>query len=261
MDSPAPDPPLLFISDVHFGGFSKSQNERIESELIQLINYCLRNNIRMAILGDLFDYWMEYPDFEPSFAQRLLDRFEEYNNQLGPTLFITGNHDNWTRDHLRQRGFYLIHETYQFNLDKEQVLMLHGDGLADSSLQLKRPLLHRFLRSDVFVSSFQALFPPALGLTLMKYFSRVTRKMDWNPHKENHLNNWAKKQLKKSTATVVLAGHDHIPREKQFSFGTYINLGTFYKHRTMALYNKEGISLVEWRPHLQTLTKFENSSH
>ncbi|NIU01308.1 MAG: hypothetical protein GWN62_08805, partial [Aliifodinibius sp.] len=101
--------PLLFISDVHLGGFSDNKNERIESELIQLINYCQRNDIHLAVLGDLFDYWMEYPDFVPNLGRKLLDRFESFNKELGPTLYITGNHDNWTRNHLEDRGFYLIH--------------------------------------------------------------------------------------------------------------------------------------------------------
>lgn len=261
MDSPALQSPLLFISDIHLGGFTDTQNTRIESELIQLINYCQRNNIRLAVLGDLFDYWMEYPGFVPKIGKKLLTRFEDFNNQLGPTLYITGNHDNWTRNHLIDRGFYLIHEQYQFNTNDKEILALHGDGLNDPKYELKRPLMHRVLRSRAFVKLFQTLFPPQTGNFIMKYFSRMTRKMEYNTRKEDQLNNWAKHQLKDSDVDIILSGHDHIPRQKQFPFGTYINLGTFYNHQTMAYYNNEGISLVCWEPELQTLTEFEPTSN
>lgn len=261
MDSPQIEPPLLFISDIHLGGFTDRENARIESELIQLLNYCQRNGIRLAVLGDLFDYWMEYPAFIPSLSQKLLDRFEEFNTQLGPTLFITGNHDNWTRNHLKDRGFYLIHEEFQCNIANKPALTLHGDGLSDPTYQLKRPLMHRMLRSRSFINLFQKVFPPQMGIAIMKYFSRITRKMEWDSHKEEILNKWAKQQLKNSTLELILCGHDHIPRMKQFPFGTYINLGTFYHHRTMAFYNNSGINLVCWKPELQTLTQFEPSNN
>lgn len=261
MDSPALQPPLLFISDVHLGGFTDTKNARIESELIQLINYCQRNDIRLALLGDLFDYWMEYPGFVPKLGRKLLDRFENFNNQLGPTLYITGNHDNWTRNHLKDRGFYLIHEQYQFSKDDKKILTLHGDGLNDPKYKLRRPLMHRVLRSRRFVKLFQTIFPPQIGNNIMKYFSRITRKMDWDARKEEQLNNWAKHQLKNSDVEVILTGHDHIPRQKQFPFGTYINLGTFYNHRTMAYYNNDGISLVCWKPELQILKQFETKNY
>jgi UDP-2,3-diacylglucosamine pyrophosphatase LpxH len=261
MDSPALQLPLLFISDVHLGGFSDAKNERIESELIQLINYCQRNDIRLAVLGDLFDYWMEYPGFVPKLGKKLLDRLEDFNSQLGPTLYITGNHDNWTRNHLIDRGFYLVHESYQFSTNDKKILTLHGDGLTDPKYNLKRPLMHRLLRSQKFVKLFQTVFPPQTGNTIMKYFSRVTRKMDWDTRKEEQLNKWAKHLLKNSDVEVILTGHDHIPRRKQFPFGTYINLGTFYDHQTMAFYNNDGFSLVCWEPELQTLKQFETSSN
>jgi UDP-2,3-diacylglucosamine pyrophosphatase LpxH len=261
MDSPALQPPLLFISDVHLGGFSDAENARIESELIQLINYCQRNNIRLAVLGDLFDYWMEYPDFVPKVGKKLLDRFEDFNTQLGPTLYITGNHDNWTRNHLKERGFYLIHEQYQFNKDHKKVLTLHGDGLTDPKYNLRRPLMHRLLRSRPFVGLFQTIFPPQTGNTIMKYFSRITRQMDWDARKEEQLNSWARHQLKISDVEIILSGHDHIPRLKQFPFGTYINLGTFYDHKTMVYYNNDSISLVCWNPELQTFKQFETKNY
>lgn len=261
MDTPAIQQPILFISDAHLGGFSEAENTRIESELIQLINYCQRNSIRLAVLGDLFDYWMEYPDYVPNIGQRLLTRFQAFNQKLGPTLFITGNHDNWTRSRFEECGFYLVHETHRFDIHGQTVLALHGDGLNDRSYNLQRPLLHKILRNKTFVRIFQTILPPTAGITIMKYYSRFTRNLDWDPYKEEKLNRWAREQLKKNEIEVILCGHDHIPRQKQFPFGTFINLGTFYQHRTLAFYNNNTISLVCWEPHRQVLKQLESSSN
>jgi len=260
MDYPTIEQPILFLSDVHLGGFSERENARIESELIQLINYCQRNNIRIAILGDLFDYWMEYPDHVPKLGKRLLNRFENFNKNYGPSLFITGNHDNWTRNHLIKKGFYLEHEHYFFSLNGHRIMTLHGDGLSDAKHNLSRPLMHKLLRNEKFLEIFQQLFPPRAGIKIMKYFSRLSRFMNSESEKAHKLDCWAKEQLLTTNIDIILCGHDHSPRQKHFPFGTYINLGTFYKHKTMAYCNNDVISLVRWEPDMQSLKQFETTS-
>lgn len=250
--------PLLFISDAHLGGFSDKENTRIESELVQLISYCQRNTIRLAILGDLFDYWMEFPDHIPSLGKKLLDRFEEYNHHLGPTLYITGNHDNWTHGHLEDRGFIIESEFHTITLGDKKAILLHGDGLSDPDLGLSRPLLHRLIRHPSFISWYQRLFAPAAGLSVMKYFSRFNRWLDDQQEDSSTLNNWAEQQLQDSQWDIIISGHDHIPRSKHFSFGSYINLGTFYKHRTMAYYNNASVTLVSWKPGTQSLKPIDS---
>lgn len=257
MDELTLSAPILFISDAHLGGFSDKENDRVESELIQLVNYCQRNDIRLVVLGDLFDYWMEFPDFIPSLGRRLLDRFEEYNQAVGPTLYITGNHDNWTRGHLSDRGFHVVPEYVQITLNEKKLLLLHGDGLADAAFDLPRPFLHRLLRHPGFIRLYQQVLTPRIGLQLMKYFSKFNR---WiNNHEDNRqvLNNWAKRQLQHSEIDLIISGHDHIPRMKHFVFGSYINLGTFYRHRTMALYNNNAADLVSWKTGIQSLQPFD----
>lgn len=257
MDELTLSAPILFISDAHLGGFSDTENTRIESELIQLINYCQRNNIRLAVLGDLFDYWMEFPDYIPSLGRQLLDRFEEYNRTLGPTLYITGNHDNWTRGHLSDRGFHVVPEYVELTLDGKKIMLLHGDGLADGTFGLKRPFMHRLLRDSSFIKLYQQVFTPSVGLWLMKHFSKFNRWINREEDNRATLTNWTKQQLQQSEFDLIISGHDHIPRREQFTFGRYINLGTFYKHRTMAFYNNTSADLVFWEPGTQSLQPFD----
>ncbi len=261
MNTPTYQEPMLFISDVHLGGFSQEEDERIESELIQLINYCQRNGIRMAILGDLFDYWMEYPDHVPDIGKKLLDRFETFNRELGPTLFITGNHDNWTGNHLQKRGFYIEHEQVDITLNGDSIMLMHGDGLADDKHSFPRPSMHQFIRSKKFVRLYQKILPPAIGLTVMKYFSRFSRLLSSETPQGDKLNRWVRQTLDETDFDIIICGHDHIPRFQQFTFGSYINLGTFCKHQTMAFYNNGKASLVCWKPDIQSIKPFDNHSN
>lgn len=244
----------LFLSDAHLGGFHSEKNQRIEENLIRLVDYADREGYRFVILGDLFDYWMEYPDYLPDLGSRLLKRFRDYNRRWGATLYITGNHDNWTHGYFTKLGFEVERNYRVLHLHDRNLLVMHGDGVDDDRLELERPLLHRLLRHPVFVRGYQALLPPRWGLKLMKHFSRFTRQHDEERAGTEKLDEWAEYHLSTHDTDIVICGHDHCPRVRNYSFGTYVNLGTFYQDLTLARYNNEGIQLVRWNEEKRRLT-------
>lgn len=236
--------PDIFLSDLHLGAHEKETDGQIESDLFSLLNYCEEHRIKVHILGDLFDYWMEYPGHIPELGNPLLKRFEEFHQNNPATLYITGNHDNWTRKGFESAGFDVEPEFRILNLNGTLVFLLHGDGLVSSDINLKRPLLHRLLRSRWFISIYQKLTSPATGLFLMKHFSRFSR---WKSHPDpSRLNRWAEKFLSSNRVSLILSGHDHIARVETFDFGTYINLGTFSNDRTVVVHTNGEFELVIW---------------
>lgn len=247
---------LLFLSDAHLGGFDKRKNLQIESELLHLIGFCQKNNYKLYVLGDLFDYWMEYPQQLPAIAVRLRRRFKTYNKNFGPTLYITGNHDNWTRGYFKSIGFDVEKNHRFLQLDSQKILLLHGDGLDDVSMNLPRPLFHRLLRHPTFIAGYQRLLPAGWGLKVMKYFSRFTRSAQNSRLDQKMLNKWAEKKLKHTDVDTIICGHDHLPRVRNFDFGTLINLGTFYQHKSLATYNNGNFSLVTWNDTTRELKPF-----
>lgn len=263
MPHPPEDPDgILFLSDAHLGGFSDRRNRRIEEQLIRLLDYCEKHRHRICILGDLFDYWMEYPDrhFVPRLGQRLLRRFREFNDPDRPTLYITGNHDYWTGPHLPASGFDVEHSWRSLNLDGQSVLLLHGDGLPDPGMRVHRPLLHRLLRNKRFIRMYKTVFPPETGIRIMRLFSKFTRFLENGKYDPEVLDRWAERFLSDTDFDVAVSGHDHVPRIRNFDFGTYINLGTFCNHRTLCIYNNGRFSLVRWRDSEQELTAYQPES-
>lgn len=234
----------VFVSDVHLGAFSEQTDKQIEQDLIALIDYCTSNGIQLYILGDLFDYWMEYPGYVPKLGQNLLAKFEDYNKKNGGAIYITGNHDNWTFGHFEKKGFTVEPDFLDTVIGTKRVFMHHGDGFSNGSYNLKRPFFHRVLRNKYFVKLYQFVLPAKAGLRLMKIFSSLSRSRNFmDPMR---LNRWTETFLRQNPFDVVLCGHDHIPRVKTFPFGTYINLGTFFNHRTAAVYTNGEFDLVIW---------------
>lgn len=251
----------VFISDVHLGAFSAKTNRKIEQDLIALINHCKIEQIEIHVLGDLFDYWMEYPEqsFVPTLGENVLDAFEDYNNSVTSALFITGNHDNWTFGHFKERGFEIEPNFRLKEIGEKRFLLMHGDGVAANKIDFPRAAFHRFLRNPKFIQTYQKILPPEQGLATMKMFSNLTRRR--NNHNPEPLNRQAKKIFKRHHLDYIITGHDHVPRKETFPRGCYINLGTFFNHRSMALYNKDGLQLVNWQAESKKFIPFDRNNN
>lgn len=245
----------IFLSDVHLGAFSDEQNRHLEDELIRLVDYCESNRIQIHILGDFFDYWMEFPSYIPDLGRNVLNRFEKYNRVMGnKTTYITGNHDYWTVSHLDERGFRVEHEYSELELDQKKIFLCHGDGLTDERFQLPRPLLHRFLRHPKFITFYKTVLTGKTGVEWMKKFSSITRdEEDIDPER---LNRWAEFMLETFTYDLVVSGHDHVPRKETFSAGTYLNTGAFHNFKTVLKYTKGAFQLVTWVDSTQEFKPF-----
>lgn len=234
----------IFLSDVHLGAFHEEKNQQLENSLIELVDHCQEQSIQIHLLGDLFDYWMEYKNYIPPIGEKLLNRFEIYNQQL-PATFITGNHDFWTYGHFAKLGFKTETEYVHIELDESSILMFHGDGLTDNIFSLPRPFLNNILRQKWFVDIFQFILRGKTGNHLMKHFSEFTRdEDDINPER---LTDWAGNFLSSSEYNVIITGHDHVPRIETFTNGLYINPGAYHMYHSLIYYTNGAFKLVEWK--------------
>lgn len=250
---------ILFIADVHLGAFSEQQNRQIENDLIALIDYADQHQYKIALLGDVFDYWIEYPDFTPDLGKQLLQRFRAFNQKNDSAIFITGNHDNWTLGHFSKLGFSVEPNYHLLHIQDKEILLLHGDATGDSIEQLERPFLHQLIRSKYFLKCYRALLPPKIGLKVMQQFSRMTRLLSGGDEDTDFLNIWAKKMLNQSDIDYIICGHDHIPRNILYDGGTFLNTGSFYNKRSLVAYNNGRFQLVNWSKSHQ-LIPFQNPS-
>lgn len=247
----------LFISDVHIGAFDQTKESELRDELLSLIGWCQDEKIRLHVLGDLFDYWMEFNDYIPTLGQEILSRFKRYHDVVGPTYYITGNHDYWTCGHFNDCGFHVYTDPTVMQLDEMRVLLFHGDGADNFDTEFRRPALHRLLRHPAFIELYQAVCTGEQANLLMKKFSSFTRNpLDRDPQK---LNQWAGRLLQKDTVDAMIAGHDHVPRAETFYGKTYINCGAFHSDKTLARYKNGMFDLVVWNSGHRQLEKINHT--
>jgi UDP-2,3-diacylglucosamine pyrophosphatase LpxH len=249
----------LFLSYVHLGAFSEATNKQLEESLIKLLDAAEANRWKIYLLGDLFDYWMEFRNgHKPDLAHRLLERFEAYNRAMGPTLYITGNHDNWTRSYFEEIGFDVEPEYRELNIDDTRIFLHHGDGLTDQRFRFPRPLLHRLLRHPLFLMIYQNILPNALALRLMQWFSNNSRGEElYYGHEIYKHNQWAKWFLSQFDYDAMIFGHDHKARSQSLNQKCFVNCGAYFVGRTLACYTKQKLQLVRWNDHsnhLETVT-------
>lgn len=235
---------ILFISDVHLEGFSAEKNHAIERDLVSLLHWANDEKYVLVIAGDLFDYWMEYPNSRyPSVFSPILRQLATYSS---PKFMVTGNHDNWDKG-LFGDLFDVCDSEFLKIQGASSLFVFHGDGFADPKTGFRRKWMHRLLRSPSFVKVFQLLLSPERGWSVMKWFSRWNREMEEkNPTSPGKIGTWVKKQTA-FEADIFIAGHEHLRQNEDFSRGHYLNLGCFYESRDVAILHKKKLTLGNWK--------------
>ncbi len=262
LQPPPANTPRLFISDVHLGAFSVEINRKLENDLIGLIDFCEKNQLQIVILGDFFDYWMEYSGNPPPIGQAILHRFEKFHRETGShTLYITGNHDNWTGDYFSRIGFDVEHE-YRIIQDSDIAFMImHGDGLQDPGMNLPRPLMHRFLRNSYFITLYQALLPSKLGWQIMKLFSglsKMTNDAKKSSVRGEALDSWVRDRVRNDDSIqAIIYGHHHRPILWKERENICMNCGYFGKDGTVGLYTNRNFQIVIWDAGNKVLSEYQ----
>ena len=277
------EPTHLFLADVHLGG-SILMGENYEKGLCSLINYAAQKKIQLYLLGDVFDYWMEFPAQKsekkpfksiqslrettlPPLGSSVLDTLKKYNQACGPAYYILGNHDYWDAGYFASIGCKVFNDGCTIDLDRQTVCLLHGDGLPTKKTRihgnlitpLKRPILHTILRSKTFITLFQFFFAPNQAWSMMKAFSNFSKKKE-KPALAN-IDSTLKNLINFSDIDLVIAGHDHLARTVHTKGGKYINTGPYYENNLVLTYSKQGWVHAEWDERQSKLVVKEKPSY
>ena len=277
------EPTHLFLADVHLGG-SILMGENYEKGLCSLINYAAQKKIQLYLLGDVFDYWMEFPAQKsektpfksiqsprettlPPLGSSILDTLKKYNQACGPAYYILGNHDYWDAGYFASIGCKVFNDGCTIDLDRQTVCLLHGDGLPTKKTRirgnlitpLKRPILHTILRSASFITLFQYFFTPNQAWSMMKAFSNFSKKKE-KPALAN-IDSTLKNLINFSDIDLVIAGHDHLARTVHTKGGKYINTGPYYENNLVLTYSKQGWVHAEWDERQSKLVVKEKPSY
>ena len=252
---------IYFLSDAHLGSLAIEKGWAHQKKLIDMLEEMSKDAASIYMLGDMFDFWMEYfihdkrkHQYAPFFKE-----LRKLSKQGIHVHIFTGNHDLWTFGGMAQLSYAEIHyEPCTILRYGKAIYLAHGDGLLPSNWESLYPKdvkkkIKRFMRlKDIFRSPFlQFCFrclPPSWGNKFGYEWAKRSRLKEiakpcpYKGEDKEELVLFAKEQEKQHNhRDYYIFGHRHIELVLQISKDSrVVILGDCFKEFTYAKLDHKG---------------------
>ncbi len=242
---------IYFASDNHLGAPTKEASLPREKKFVAWLDEIKHDAAAIFLLGDLFDFWIDYKHVVPKGFTRTLGKLAEISDSGIPIHFFVGNHDLWMNGYFEEElNIPVYHEPKAFSFNNKTFFIGHGDGLGPGDKGYKR-------MKKVFTNPFcKWLFRwlhPDLGVKLAQHLS-VKNKLISGDEDATFLgehNEWlvqyCKRKLEEKHRDYFIFGHRHLPLEIDLNKDSkYVNLGDWIKYYTYAEFDGDTMTLKEF---------------
>jgi UDP-2,3-diacylglucosamine hydrolase len=237
---------LYFVSDAHLGAPFPDAPEW-ERSFAEFLGSIRESATALYILGDLFDFWIEYrhairPDYFRTIHElkNLVDRGVEVN-------YFAGNHDFALGPFLTDTiGIKVYSGHFRTELQSRKVFLFHGDGLIRKDAGYR--ILKRLLRNP-FNQKVYKLLPPSVGVRLGSFCSGTSRNINEHRMTETILSEYrdrAKSYLDQGSDIVFFA-HTHEAELSRWGEKIYCNTGAWMRTFNFATMKNGTVRLWTWR--------------
>jgi UDP-2,3-diacylglucosamine hydrolase len=123
-------PSALFVADGHFHLRPDPPEQRRLRRFLELVGHA-RAADHLVLLGDIFDFWFDYPHFRLKGYEEILAELDAVRAAGTRIHFVGGNHDIWAAGYLHDRyGTGNPSGGPQtLSLGEARIRLDHGDGL------------------------------------------------------------------------------------------------------------------------------------
>lgn len=136
-------PTAVFVADCHFHLAPDAEERRRRERFVEFLAAARRVD-HLILLGDIFDFWFDYPHFRLRGYEDILQALDGARAAGARIHFVGGNHDIWAAGYMRERyGCPGDGEAVTLELGDVRVRLDHGDGF------LARGLAYRSFRALV----------------------------------------------------------------------------------------------------------------
>ncbi|HEY5125320.1 MAG TPA: UDP-2,3-diacylglucosamine diphosphatase [Ignavibacteria bacterium] len=234
-----------FISDVHLGFGSREVNREKEKILIRFLEEIRKDAKEIFIVGDLFDFWIEYRQVVPKGHYRLLTKISEIVESGIKINYFSGNHDFWRGKYFKAEfGIEIINVPIEIEIKGKKFFISHGDGLSFNDTGYK--ILKKILQNRVSQFLYSWVHPD-IGIWLAKKSSSTSR--DYTSQKDyskkDGMTEFAEQKTNEGFDFVIF-GHRHFPLRKDFQNGTYINLGDWIRNFSYGVFEEGKFTLARY---------------
>ena len=242
---------IYFASDNHLGAPSREKSLEREKIFVRWLDEIKKDACEIFLVGDLFDFWVEYDEVVPKGFIRVFGKLAEISDSGIQINFFVGNHDLWIKDYFQQElGIKVFKKSTQFNFNNNLFYVGHGDGLGPSDRGYK--ILKKIFTNSVIQFLFRIIHPD-IAIKLGRYFSQKSKLLsgdevsDFLGEDNEWLIQYCKKKLKHENINFFIFGHRHLPLDIDLSSNSkYINLGDWIKHFSYAIFDGKKLELKKF---------------
>jgi len=217
---------IFFVSDLHLGTEYPDAPPERDIHFCDFLKQIEGNASHLFILGDMFEFWMEYAHYIPKHHFNVLARILQLVENGVEVHYLSGNHDfNLGRFFGEKLGIHIHHSPFEITLQGKSLHLLHGDGMAVSDWKYR--LIKRIIVHPLSNWWFKLLHPD-LGMLLAKFVGKKSYQHQTKiSPKEYHKT--ANNILQGGDAGIVMHGHTHSFFIKETNNGLHINTGSWIK--------------------------------
>ncbi|OBQ52002.1 UDP-2,3-diacylglucosamine diphosphatase [Tamlana sp. s12] len=243
---------IYFASDNHLGAPTAEASRPREKKFVAWLDTIKQDAAAIFLLGDMFDFWIEFKTVVPKGFTRTLGKLAEISDSGIPIYYFVGNHDLWMNGYFEEElNIPVYHKPKEFTFNNKTFFIGHGDGLGPGDKGYKR-------MKKVFTNPFcQWLFRwlhPDLGVRLAQHLS-IKNKLISGDDDAKFLgedNEWlvqyCKRKLKEKHHDFFVFGHRHLPLNIDLNDNSkYINLGDWIQYFTYGVFDGETMTLETYK--------------
>jgi len=239
--------PLYFISDIHLKLRTSPEEKNRRESLYRLLDQVQLTGGTCFFVGDLFDFYFEYPDLVPKSYTDFYQKAKEMKKDGVELHYILGNHDYWVQEFMTHEIMDQVYfDDAIIDVNGKKFFLTHGDGLLSWDHGYR--LLKKMIRSKFFIWLFRWLHP-TIAYKIANAISRSGRH-DTHPEKFNEdvrieLQDYAKNHFDNGFDYMV-CGHYHLGEMFSVNEGKLAILGDWFHRPSYAVYDGMDLKLHQW---------------
>lgn len=210
-----------FVSDVHLGSISDPDNLR-EKAFVEFLRSLPKETKGLYMLGDIFDFWVEYKNVVPRGFVRVLGELAALHDRGVELWMFCGNHDYWFSDYLQKEiGLNIIYDPWKVVKVGEMTMCLgHGDGVGNHRL-VTRMVFH-FFRDPLCIAILKFLHPYLIFQFAHKWSekSRAKHRHYVFQNENDPIYKFAEEHSASHNVDAYVFGHLHSPAQVTLPCGS-----------------------------------------
>jgi len=235
---------VYFIADAHLGGEPPSFESEKLRDLLALLSHLRGRASSLYLVGDLFDFWFEYPTVTPTEHFEVLKALSELSRAGTEIRFLGGNHDYWAGEKLEaMAGAIVVRNTAHPTHFGKKLFVAHGDGLPAGDWGYR--MLKAVIRSRPAIAAFRLLHP-TIGAALARWasgLSEITEERIQNAVPP--MRDFLERKLADGYDAVIV-GHVHRPFIWRTERGTAVIVGDWMVNRSVVELTPDGFRMLRW---------------